>query len=132
MRLSGDILPGMLGFEEARWIAAEDIYVEHLLDVHPNSESTWDARANFMAQLDLHKSHREHAKSHAVRDPYLSAYLMDQQAWVRNEQHRFEEARSEALRALDVFEKLGAASNAELTREILRRIDAERTGQSGR
>ena len=60
MRLSGDILPGKPGFEEARWITTEDINVEHLLDVfttiNANSESTWDACAKFMAQLYWHKS----------------------------------------------------------------------------
>ena len=59
MRLSGEILPGKPGFEEARWITAEDVNVEHLLDVFttidPNLEGIWDACARFMAQLCLHK-----------------------------------------------------------------------------
>ena len=58
-RLSGRILPGKPGFEEARWITTEDVNVEHLLDVFtttdPNSESVWDACAKFMAQLYWHK-----------------------------------------------------------------------------
>ena len=60
MRLSGKILPGDPGFEEARWITTEDINIEHLLDVfttiEANSESIWDACAQFMAQLYWHKS----------------------------------------------------------------------------
>ena len=71
----------------------------------------------------------DHAKSHAVNDAYLLAYAMDLQARVWEEQHRFEEARSEALRALDIFEKLGAAHNAEDTKELLRYIDTRRAGQ---
>ena len=59
-RLSGEILPGKPGFEEARWITTEDVNVEYLLDVFTtidaNSESTWDACAKFMAQLYWHKS----------------------------------------------------------------------------
>jgi hypothetical protein len=35
----------------------------------------------------------------------------------------FEEAKSEALHALDVFEKLGAANDAERTRALLGEID---------
>ena len=60
MRLSGDILPGKPGFEEARWITTEDINVEHLLDVFTtidaDSESVWDACDKFMAQLYWHRS----------------------------------------------------------------------------
>ena len=63
--------------------------------------------------------HVEHARVHAVNDPYLLAYAMDLQARVWYGQGRFEEARSEALRALDAFEKLGAAHNAEITRQLL-------------
>ena len=58
-RLSGEILPGKPGFEEARWIASEDMNVEHLLDVFTTIDGTstgvWDACARFMAQLNLHK-----------------------------------------------------------------------------
>ena len=59
-RLSGEILPGKPGFEEARWITLEDVNVEHLLDVFTtidgSSTGVWDACARFMAQLCLHKS----------------------------------------------------------------------------
>jgi hypothetical protein len=61
----------------------------------------------------------EHAKSHAVNNPYLLARAMDQQAWLWGLQRRFEDAKSEALRALDAFEKLGAANDAETTRQLL-------------
>ena len=58
-RLTGDIIPGQPGFEEAQWITSEDINVEHLFDVFTtidaNSESVWDACTDFMAQLYWHK-----------------------------------------------------------------------------
>ena len=58
-RLSGDIHPGKLGFEEARWIMSEDVNVEHLLDVFTTIDGTltevWDACSRFMAQLYWHK-----------------------------------------------------------------------------
>ena len=58
-RLIGDVEPGQPGFEEARWIASEDINVEYLLDVFTtidaNSESVWDACEKFMAQLSWYK-----------------------------------------------------------------------------
>ena len=40
----------------------------------------------------------------------------------------FEEAKSEALGALGVFEKLGATSDVERTREFLMRIDSSVQG----
>ena len=61
----------------------------------------------------------EHAKSHAVNDRYLLARAMHQQAWIWVGQGRLEDARSEALSALDVFEKLGAVKGAEITRGLL-------------
>jgi tetratricopeptide (TPR) repeat protein len=73
---------------------------------------------------DAH-AHIEHAKSHATNDnnPYLLARAMWRQAEFWHRQHRFEEAKSEALRALDAFEKLGAADDVERVRELLRQID---------
>ena len=40
-------------------------------------------------------------------------------------EHRFEEAKSEALCAADVFEKLGAARSLEICRELLQVIERE-------
>ena len=77
------------------------------------------------------QTHIEHAKAHTVNHPYLSARAMAQQARVWGGQCRFEEARSEALRALTAFERLGAAHDAEITRRFLQRIDARRAGRSG-
>jgi len=44
---------------------------------------------------------------------------MELQARVWYNQHRLEEARSEVLRAADVFEKLGAAKDLEGCRKLL-------------
>jgi len=83
------------------------------------------------ALADLFLGHRRfddaHAhigctKAHAVDDVYLLACGSDLQARVWYEQHMYEEAKSEALGALGVFEKLGATRNAERTREFLMRI----------
>ena len=82
-------------------------------------------------QFEDAQTHVEHAKAHAVTDPFLLAYAMDQQARVWDGQHRFEEARSEALCALEAFEKLGATHNAEITKELLQEIDTRIIGQLG-
>ena len=59
VRLTGDIEPGQPGFEDARWIASEDINVEYLLEVFTatdaDSEGIWDICAKFIAQLYWHK-----------------------------------------------------------------------------
>ena len=73
--------------------------------------------------------HLEHARSHAVTT-YLLARTMGQQAWVWYKQRRLEDAKSEALRAVGAFEKLGAADDAEATRQLLRDIEARRPGRS--
>ena len=71
---------------------------------------------------DAH-AHVEQAKSYAVNNPYLLARASLLQARVWDQQHMFEEAKSEALCVLGVFEKLGAMKDAGVTRELLRRID---------
>jgi len=50
---------------------------------------------------------------------------MKLQAEVWHGQDKFEEARSEALGAVDLFQKLGAANRVEGTRELLLRIDGD-------
>ena len=76
---------------------------------------------------DAH-AHVEQAKSHAANNAYSLARALRLQAGFWNEQHMFEEARSEVLRALDVFEKLGAMDQAEGTRELLGQIDRNSRG----
>ena len=58
-RLSFKIDPDLPSFGESRWIASEDVNVEHLLDiftsVDPSSEDVWNACANFFNLLHWHK-----------------------------------------------------------------------------
>jgi len=82
------------------------------------------------------QAHIEHAKSHTADNPYNLGCATEQQARVWYKQHRFEEARSEALRAADVFEKLGATKDAENCKKLLQRIEKKlnnptTSGQSG-
>jgi tetratricopeptide (TPR) repeat protein len=65
----------------------------------------------------------ERAKSHTVNNPYLVARASLQQVKLWCSQNMFQEAKSEALHALDVFEELGATENAEYTRGLLRAIE---------
>ena len=73
---------------------------------------------------DTH-THVECAKSNAIDDPYRLGFTMKLQARIWYKQHRFEEAKSEALAATDVFKKLGAAKEVERCRAILRDIERQ-------
>jgi len=58
-RMSVDLDPSKLEFGETRWIASEDVNIEHLLDVFTtidkNSDDVWEACANFIEHLFWHK-----------------------------------------------------------------------------
>ena len=65
------------------------------------------------------QTHLKCAKSYTANSPYNQGHAMELQAWVWYRQHRLEEARSETLRAADVFEKLGAAKDVEDCKDLL-------------
>ena len=65
----------------------------------------------------------ERAKSHTVNDPRLLGRAMVLQARFWYRQRRFEEAKSEALDAVKVLERLGAAKNLEDCRALLQDIE---------
>ena len=69
-------------------------------------------------------THIKRAKSHAVNDAYLLARAMEMQARFWYQQYRFDEAKSEVLRAADVYGKLGAVKDVEDCRELLQKIEA--------
>ena len=75
---------------------------------------------------DAH-AHVERAKSHAANNQYqhLLGRALLLRARFLDQRHSLEEAKSEALHALEVFESLGAADDAEETREFLEEIDLE-------
>jgi len=65
----------------------------------------------------------ERAKSHAVNNLYSLGCVMVLQARLWHKQCRFEEAKSEALHAAEVLERLGAARDLERCRALLRDIE---------
>ena len=64
------------------------------------------------------QTHVEHARSHA-NNAYELAHAVRLQSSVFFRQRKFEEARSELLRAIDAFEKIGATVQAERCRLVL-------------
>ena len=80
-RLSVDVDPEEPGFEEARWIVAEDVNVEHLLDVFTsidqNAGDIWDTCRHFVRHLYWHKPRRTvlGPKLEALSDDHHSKLL---------------------------------------------------------
>jgi tetratricopeptide (TPR) repeat protein len=72
--------------------------------------------------------HIERAKLHVVNDPFLLARALLLQASFWDRQHMFQEAKFEALRALDMFEKLGATIFVGLVMWFLGEIDRRTRG----
>ena len=82
-------------------------------------------------RLDEAHAHVGRAKSHADDDPYLLGRAMQLQARFWYQQRRFKEAKSEALRAIDVYERIGATEDLETCEIILRGIEMKRSIISG-
>ena len=74
-------------------------------------------------KFDKAHAHIECAKSHGVNDVYYLGRVVGLRARVWYEQGKLKEAKFEALRAIDVFEKLGAAVDLENYRKFLRDIE---------
>ena len=75
------------------------------------------------AKLDDANTHIQQAKSFVAHDKYNLAYGTRLQAKIWHQQGRLEESRSEALHALEVYEKLGVAKDAEDCRDLLQEIE---------
>ena len=73
---------------------------------------------------DAH-AHVEHAKSHAIDDSYSLGRATELQARFWYQEHRFEDARSEALHAAAAYEGIGATENVEHCRAFLRNIEED-------
>jgi tetratricopeptide (TPR) repeat protein len=74
---------------------------------------------------DAH-AHIEQAKMHAVEDAYCLGRAMEIRAGIWYVQYRFGDAASDALRALEIYEKLGAAEDARNCRASIPAIRKEK------
>jgi tetratricopeptide (TPR) repeat protein len=80
-------------------------------------------------QLDDANAHAGQAKSYAVDNPYRLGSAMYTQANIWRRQDRLEDAKSEALHALGIFEKLGDTREAGFCRDLLQLIEQEMQNQ---
>ena len=106
-------------FEVALGIASPFNWLDHLFWTHFSLANLFSNQD----RIDDASAHIERAKPYAVNNQYLLARALRMQAWFLYKQRRPEEAKPEALRAADVFEKLGAMKAAEGARELVRDID---------
>ena len=82
-------------------------------------------------RFDDAQGHVEHAKSCVVGDKYNLGRAMEEQARLWYMQRKLEEARTEVLRAADVYDEIGAMEDVEDCRELLRDIEKELNTSSG-
>ena len=75
-----------------------------------------------MGRFQDAQGHIERANQYTAHSPYYLASMAHLQAIIWYKQHRFEKARSEALRAANTFEKLGATENIEQCKGLLQDI----------
>ena len=122
-RFKGEIGKAVHHYELALGIASSFNWHHDLFLVH------YDLAEMFRneGRLDDAQVHVEHARSHAADDnnAYSLGHAMREQALVWYKQHKLEEAKSEALRAAQVYEKLGADKSIEICTELLRDIEKE-------
>ena len=111
-------------FELALGVASTLGWDDQLFWIHYALSDLFSKEGRFN---DAH-AHVERAKSHATNDLYNLACGLQLQAVLWDQQHMFEEAKSEALRALGIFEKLGATEGVRRTRNILKQIDRNAQG----
>ena len=109
-------------FEAALEIASSFNWHVQLFWIHFSMAVLFSDEGRF----DDARAHTEHAKLHAVNQPYLLARAVWLQAWFWYRERRFEEAKSETLHAVEVFEKLGATQYLEQCRWLLGKIDSGR------
>ena len=105
-------------FEAALTIASPSGWHDKMFRSHYDMAQLFSDEGKF----DDANAHIEQAKSHAVDNAYDLGRGMEMQARIWRRQGRLEEARSEASRALEIYERLGAAKDAEHCRELLQKI----------
>ena len=120
-RSKGDTEKAIDHFEVARGIATSFDWRDRLSLVHCDLARLFQDDCGF----DDAQAHIECAKSYAVNHTYYLGRATRLQAGLWYKQRRLEEARSEALCAVDVFERLGAAKDLRKCRALLRLIEGE-------
>ena len=113
-------------FKKALGIASPPSWHDQLFWIHFDmAELSRDE-----GEYDDAHAHIKQAKSHAADDAYKQGRAMKLQAEIWYFQHRLEDAKSEALRALENYEKSGAVHDAEFCRTLLQTVERAMGGRS--
>ena len=125
-RFKGNVEKATHHLEVALEIASSFNWHEQLLRIHCSLANLFSEEG----RLDDAHAHLERAKSHGVNNPYNLAGASFLQAILWEKQGMLEEAKSEALHALELLEKLGAADGVEDTRRLLKKVEGSARGRS--
>ena len=82
------------------------------------------------AKFDESSAHIEQAKSHAANSAYKLGCATELHADVRYRQLRFEEAKSEALHAIEIYEKIGATKEEMDCKDLLLKVESAMDNRS--
>ena len=118
-RLKGEREKAIRYLEAALGIASPFGWHDQLFWTHYSLAELFRNEDGFSAA----QVHIERAKSHAPDDIYEFGRATSLQAWIWYDQRRLEDAKSEALCAKEIFEKLGAVGDVGDCRDLLRKIE---------
>jgi len=118
-RSKGEIEKAIHHYEVALRIASPFNWHDHLFWIHYKLAGMFRNQG----RLDNTQAHLERVELHAVDNAYCLGRVMQSQARALYKQHGLEDARTEVLRAADVYEKLGAAKDVGYCRDLLQRIE---------
>ena len=108
-------------FETSLRITSSSTWLDHLFWNNYNlAQLFFDIK-----RFDDAHIHIERARSHAINHSYFLGRAMELQGWFLYKGGRFEEAKSEALRAVDVYEGIGATKDLENCKFLLRDIEED-------
>ena len=120
-QFKGETRKAVHHLEVALGIAAPFNWHHHLFWIHYNLAWIFHDEG----RLNDAQAHAEHAKSHTVDGAYNLGRATELQARVWYRQRRLEGARTEALRAAEIFDRLGASRDAANCRGLLHNIENE-------
>ena len=115
----GEMEKAMKHFEAGLGIASSFNWPDRLFWLHYDMAKLFRDQSKFE---DAH-AHIERAKSYAISDAYRLGRAEELQARFWHQQRRLEEAKSGALYAAGVYEKLGATGDLELCGQLLQEIE---------
>ena len=118
-RSKGEVGLAIIQFNTALKIASPPQWHSELFWIHHSLAELYTLEGKFSCVFYC----VEQAKVHALDSAYFQGRAIMLQAWAWYLQLKFEEATSEALRALGIMEELGASRGVEVCRSLLQEIE---------